>query len=273
MATAALAAVAWGLVRAVSAGWNAPDVLTGLGCGLLLAAAFVAWERRASQPVLDIRLFASRSFSAANIATACHSAVVLGAVFLMAQFLQAELGVGSFGAGVRLLPWTGSMILVAPLAGRLCDRIGTRPVVVGGLAAAAAGSAWLAWLSRPGVSYPALVGALVVIGVGNSTVFPALSAAISVSVRPDDLGPASGVNNAVREIGGVLGIAVVALAFTAGGSFTNQATVAHGFRAAAGLCAAISLAGALAGVLTAPRPPRQDHAPTSPAPLTEEARR
>jgi EmrB/QacA subfamily drug resistance transporter len=259
LATAGLGAVAWGLVRAASVGWLAPDVLAGIAGGLAIGVVFVAWERRADEPMVDLGLFASRAFAAINAATACHSAVVLGAVFLMAQFLQAELGVGSFGAGLRLLPWTGSMIVVAPLAGRLCDRIGTRPVVVGGLVASAAGSSWLAYLSRPGVTYPELVGSLVVIGVGNSTVFPALSSAVSISVSHDDLGPASGVNNAVREIGGVLGIAVVALAFTSAGSFTDQATVAHGFRSAAALCTALSLLGALAGILTRTSPPDNRH--------------
>jgi EmrB/QacA subfamily drug resistance transporter len=270
LATAGLGAVAWGLVRAASVGWLAPDVLAGIGCGVALGAVFVAWERRADEPMLDVGLFASRPFAATNVATACHSAVVLGAVFLMAQFLQAELGVGSFGAGLRLLPWTGSMIVVAPLAGRLCDRIGTRPVVVGGLIASAAGSAWLAGLSRSGVTYPDLVGALVVIGVGNSTVFPALSSAVAASVSHDELGPASGVNNAVREIGGVLGIAVVALAFTSAGSFTNHTTVAHGFRAAAALCAALSLLGALAGALTRTPPGNRHPGQPVPASLIEE---
>jgi EmrB/QacA subfamily drug resistance transporter len=258
LATASFVALAWGLVRAASVGWLAPDVPAGIGCGLALGVLFVAWERRADEPMLDVGLFASRPFAATNVATACHSAVVLGAVFLMAQFLQAELGIGSFGAGVRLLPWTGSMIVVAPLAGRLSDRIGTRPVLVAGLLASATGSTWLAYLARPGVTYSELIGALVVIGVGNSTVFPALSAAVSASVGHDHLGPAAGVNNAVREIGGVLGIAVITLAFTSAGSFTDHTSVAHGFRAAAALCAALSLLGALAGILTrtSPREPR-----------------
>jgi EmrB/QacA subfamily drug resistance transporter len=261
LATGALASLAWGLVRAASAGWAAPDVVGGLACGLLLAVAFVGYERRAAQPMLDVGLFGSRAFNATNAATVCHSAIVLGAVFLMAQFLQSELGLGGFGAGVRLLPWTGSMMVVAPLTGRLSDRIGTRPVIVGGLVLAAAGYAWLAWLSRPGVSYGELVGALVVVGIGNSSVFPALSAAVAAAVHPDELGPAAGVNNAAGEIGGVLGIAVVTLAFTAAGSFATPVTVAHGFRAACVLCAAVGAAGALAGALTPRHRPRTPDAP------------
>jgi EmrB/QacA subfamily drug resistance transporter len=263
LVTAALVAVAWGLVRAVSVGWSAPEVLATLATGLLLGGCFLWWEHRAHHPMLDVALFRSRSFSATNAATVCHSAVVLGAVFLMGQFLQAELGVGSFGAGLRLLPWTGSMMLVAPLTGRLSDRIGTRPVICAGLMLAAAGNVWLAWLARPGVTYAELVAPLLIVGVGNSSVFPALSSAVSASVDRDHIGPASGVNNTLAEIGGVLGIAVVALAFAAAGSFATPNTVAKGFHTASWLCAAICLAGALAGALTPPRPRPSDAGPIS----------
>ena len=99
------------------------------------------------------------------------------------------------------------------------------------------------------MSYAALAGALVLTGIGNSSVFPPISAAIAASVGHEAIGPAAGINNAVREIGGVLGIAVVTLAFTAAGSFRTPAAVTHGFAAAIGLCAVIALAGAVAGLL------------------------
>jgi hypothetical protein len=122
--TAALVAIAWGLIRAANAGWAAPDVAASIAVGVVLAVSFVRVEQRSEHPMVDIALFRVRSVIATNVTTACHSAIALGAVFVMAQFLQAELGVGSFGAGVRLLPWTGSMMLVAPAAGRLADRTG-----------------------------------------------------------------------------------------------------------------------------------------------------
>jgi len=274
LVTAALVAVAWGLIRAVSVGWSAPEVLATLASGVLLGGCFLWWEQRVHHPMLDVELFRSRAFSATNAATVCHSAVVLGAVFLMGQFLQAELGVGSFGAGLRLLPWTGSMMLVAPLTGRLSDRIGTRPVICAGLTLAAAGNVWLAWLARPGVTYAALVAPLLIVGVGNSSVFPALSSAVSASVDGDHIGSASGVNNTLAEIGGVLGIAVVALAFAAAGSFATPTSVANGFHAASWLCAAICIAGALAGARTPPRPRPSDTGPVSltQTPVEEAAR-
>ena len=254
LATDALVGLAWGLVRAAGVGWSAADVPAALAGGVLFAIGFVAWERRAGRPLLDVRLFRSRSFRAINGATACHSAVVLGAVFLMAQFLQAEVGVGSFGAGLRLLPWTGSMLIVAPVAGRRGDRIGTRPVIVGGLAAAAAGSVWLSWLSRPGVAYPALVGGA---RARRHRQLHRVRSPVRGHLRrraPGRPRPRAGANNAIRQTGGVLGIAVVALAFTAACSFADRIGAAHGFRAATALCAAICLTGALAGMLTPARP-------------------
>jgi EmrB/QacA subfamily drug resistance transporter len=221
LATGALVAASWGLVRAADAGWTAPDVAAGLAVGVALTAAFLVAERTAAEPLVDVAFLRSRPFGAVSVATLCHSAVVLGAVFLMAQFLEAELGVGSFGAGVRLLPLTGSMMLVAPVAGRLADRIGPRPVIAGGLLLAGAGYAWLAALSRPPVSCGSLVAPLVILGIGNSAVFPAVSAAVSTSVGADRMGPAAGLNNAVRQIGGVLGIATAALVFTGTGSFAT----------------------------------------------------
>jgi EmrB/QacA subfamily drug resistance transporter len=265
LATGALVALAWGLVRAADAGWSAPDVTAGLATGMLLAAAFVVAERRTAEPLVDVAFLRSRAFGAVTVATLCHSAVVLGAVFLMAQFLQAELGVGSFGAGVRLLPWTGSMMLVAPVAGRLADRIGPRPVIVGGLLLAAAGYGWLAVLSRPSVSYPGLVVPLLIVGIGNSAVFPAVSAAVSTSVGARRVGPAAGVNNAVRQVGGVLGIAMVALVFIRTGGFATATTVASGFSGAMVLCAGLAAAGAIAalGVRSMIRPHRSQPSPTA----------
>jgi EmrB/QacA subfamily drug resistance transporter len=248
LVTLAMVAVTWGLVRAAGVSLASPEVWGALVVGLVLVASFIRRERRTAHPLLDLALFRSPRFTAVNLATLCHSAVVLGAVFLMGQFLQAELGLGSLAAGVRLLPWTGSMVLVAPLSGRLSDAIGARPVICGGLALAGAGNLWLADVARPGVSYGQLVAPLIVVGVGNSAVFPALSSALSTSVAADDIGPASGLNNTIAEQAGVLGIALVALVFSATGSFADSISAAHGFRASSWLCAAICLVGAAAGL-------------------------
>ena len=250
LVTASMLATTWGLVHAADVGFSALEVLTTLAGGLMLLAGFIGWEQRTTRPMLDLALLRSPQFTAVNLATACHAAVVLGAVFLMGQFLQAELGGGSFVTGLRLLPWTCSMMLVAPLSGRLSDSIGTRPVICGGLALAAAGNLWLAGVETPGVSYTQLVLPLIIVGVGNSSVFPALSSAVSTSVGPADIGSASGLNNTLAEVAGVVGIALVALVFSRMGSFANRASVVHGFQAATWLCASLCLVGAAAGLAT-----------------------
>jgi EmrB/QacA subfamily drug resistance transporter len=252
LVTAAAFGVVWALVRATSTGWVHPEIVISLFGGLLLTVAFILWERRAPQPMLPMRLFRNRGFAASNLATFFHAAVVMGPVFLMAQFFQTALGYGPFESGLRLLPWTASLLVVAPIAGALADRFGQRPIVVVGLSLAALGMGWLAVIAKPGVSYLAIVLPLLIGGIGNSAVFPAVQSAAVGAVNPGDMGKASGSNQMVRELGGVLGIASLASIFAAWGSYTSQSAFAHGFSAALYACSFLGVLGALAGA-TIPR--------------------
>jgi MFS family permease len=168
-----------------------------------------------------------------------------GVVFFM-QYLQASLGEGPLTAGVRLLPLTATLFVVAPIAGRSVARVGERPIVVIGLACQAAGLIWIA-LSTGG-TYPALIPAMVLTGVGVSAAMPAAQNAAIGAVRPEAIGTASGVYNAMRQIGGAFGIAIASAAFAAAGSFASPAAVSHGVRAALLVTAAVSVLGAVAGV-------------------------
>ena len=140
----------WGLVRGNAAGWGSTEVVAALAAGALLAVAFVAWELRAREPMLPMRFFRSRAFSAANAANFFLFASLFGAVFFLAQFLQTALGYGPLDAGLRLVPWTATLLVVAPIAGALVDRIGERPLMVGGLLLQAVGMAWIALIAEPG---------------------------------------------------------------------------------------------------------------------------
>jgi len=144
----------WGLVRGNSAGWGSPEVVASLGAGALLAAAFVAWELRVRAPMLPMRLFRSRAFSAGSAAVFFLNASLTGAVFFMAQFQQITLGQGPLDAGLRLLPWGITPFLIAPRAGALADRLGERPLIVGGLLLQTAGMAWIAVIAGPGLRLP-----------------------------------------------------------------------------------------------------------------------
>jgi MFS family permease len=190
-----------------------------------------------------------------------HSAVIMGTVFWMAQFLQSGLGYGPLGAGLRMLPWTGSMPIVAPLAGALADRFGNRVVMVGGLTLQGAGLAWLAVVAAPGLAYPVMVPALVIAGIGGSAVFPAVQSAVVGAVGPAAVGQAAGANSMLREVGGIVGIAVLSAVFAVVGGFASARVFSDGFGAAIGVASGLAFAGALASIVV-PRP-RAVPAPTA----------
>jgi EmrB/QacA subfamily drug resistance transporter len=245
LGTGSVFGIVWALVRVNDTSWRTPDVVAGLAGGLLLALAFLAWERRAAEPLLPLNYFGSRRFTAANAASFCHAVAVLGPVFLMAQFLQTVLGYGPAGAGLRLLPWTATMLAVAPLAGALTDRIGPRAVMVTGLLLAAGGMAITSAMAGPHVAYAHLVGPLTIWGIGNSMVFPASQSAVMAAIPPAAAGKAAGVNSTVREVGGVFGIALLVAVFAHVGGYANSSTFATGFAAAIAVCAGIALLGAI----------------------------
>jgi MFS family permease len=238
----------WGLVRGNQVGWGSAEVVGSLTLGVLLAVAFVAWELRAREPMLPMRFFRSRAFSAGNAAIFFTFASLFGAVFFYAQLLQVSLGYGPLDAGLRLLPWTATFITVAPIAGALADRLGERPLMVGGLLLQAAGMGWLALIAEPGMAYSQLLGPFIVAGVGISMAIPAAQNSVVGSVGIDAIGKAAGVNSMMRELGGVFGIAVVVAVFAATGSYASAAAFTDGFAPAIGVAAALALAGAISGL-------------------------
>jgi EmrB/QacA subfamily drug resistance transporter len=238
----------WGLVRGNQAGWGSPEVVGGLAAGALLMAAFVAWELRAREPMLPMRLFRSRAFSAGNTAIFLTFASLFGAVFFYAQLLQTGLGYGPLDAGLRLMPWTATFMTVAPIAGALADRIGERPLMVGGLSLQALGMAWLALIVEPGMAYAQLLAPFVVAGVGVSMAIPAAQNSVVGSVAMEAIGKAAGANSMMRELGGVFGIAVAVAVFAGAGSYASPLAFTDGLRPAILVAAALALAGAIAGL-------------------------
>lgn len=250
LVSAGLFSVVYALVRTDTYAWSSVEVLVPLLAGIALLAGFVAQERRTTHPMLPLRLFRNRSFSAANVASLLFSFGMFGSIFLLAQFLQTVQHFSPLGAGLRTLPWTAMPMLVAPIAGPLSDRIGGRPLMVTGLAMQAAGLAWLAALLSPSVSFAALVGPFAVCGVGMSLFFVPVSQLVLSSVTPEEEGVASGTNNGVREFGGVLGIAVLASIFASRGSYASGAAFVAGSRPAVVIGAVVVGVGALAAALT-----------------------
>jgi len=224
LASVGLLGLVWGLVRANSVGWGAAEVVVGFVAGAALLAAFVARELRTPTPMLPLRLFRSAQFTATNLASVGMYFGMFGSIFLLTQFLQTVQGISPLGAGLRILPWTLLTMLIAPVAGVLSDRVGGRPLMVTGLALQAASLAWLAAVLTPTVGYAALLGPFVGLGVGMGLFFSPVANLVLSSVRPEEEGQASGASNAMRELGGVFGVAVLAALFAhQGGSAVPSA--------------------------------------------------
>ena len=259
----------WGLVRANAVGWTSTEVVATIGAGIALIAAFVAWERRALSPMVPLRLFRSRGFSAANAVSFFMDAGLFGAVFLMAQFLQNGLGESPLVAGLRLLPWTATPMVIAPIAGALADRYGNRSFMVGGLALQALGLGWVALIAGPQVNLVELGVALTVAGVRTSFCFPTVANAVLGSVPLQEAGVASGTNSSFRELGGVFGVAVLAAVFTHHAVYSSAHAFFERFGDALWVGAGLSAAGLVAAVLAPGRSRAADPAPRPALALAE----
>src|ERR687893_2766348 len=206
--------------------------MASIGAGAVLLAAFIAWELRAPHPMLPMRFFRSRTFAAANGVGFIMSFGVFGSIFLLAPFLQVTQGLSPLEAGIRTLPWTAMPMLIAPWAGILSDRIGSRPLMATGLALQAGALAWLAAISVPDVPYASLVLPFAMAGAGMALVFAPSANAVLGAVDQRSAGQASGATNAIRELGGVMGIAVLASVFSAHGSYASPQAFSDGVVAA-----------------------------------------
>ena len=244
LVTAAAFGLVWALVRGNGAGWSSLEVAGALAGSACCAIAFIAWQRRAAEPIVPLRFFRARPFSSGIAASFLFYGAMYGVLFLLPQFLQAAQGHDAIGAGLRLLPWEAMLFFTAPVAGRLVSRIGERPLVVAGLVSQAIGLAWIAVIATPDVPYGRLVAPLVIAGIGVSAAMPAAQSAVLNAVAKPEVGKASGVFNMLRFLGGMCGIAAAAATFGHAGSLVSPATVSAGFAAALRLSAALSLLGA-----------------------------
>jgi EmrB/QacA subfamily drug resistance transporter len=245
LASTGLFGIVYGLVRSQSQGWTSPEIIASLAIGAVLVVAFVRHELRTPAPMLPMKFFANRGFAVTNVVSLAMYFGMFGSIFFLSQFLQNVLHNSPLQAGIKLLVWTGATMVVAPLAGIFSERFGSRWFMVAGLSLQALALGWLATLAGVHQTYSSMVIPFVLAGSGMALVFAPSANAVLSSVRTEEAGQASGANNAIRELGGVLGIAVLATVFTSNGSYVSPQAYVAGLTPAMWVGTAVLATGAL----------------------------
>ena len=246
LASAGLTGIVWGLVRGNGQGWASPEIVTALVAGAIVFALFIAWELRVKEPMLPMRFFKNRAFALANVASLFMFFGMFGSIFLLSQFFQIIQGYSPLGSGVRILPWTIMPLFVAPVAGALSDRIGGHRLMGVGLILQASGLGTIAALSTPTTPYWQLVAPFAISGIGMAMFWAPVANVVLSAVKPEEQGQASGANNAIRELGGVFGVAVLASVFSSYGGYRTPETFVNGMNAAVAIGAGVVALGAVA---------------------------
>ncbi|MGI8429571.1 MAG: DHA2 family efflux MFS transporter permease subunit [Solirubrobacteraceae bacterium] len=251
LVSAGLLGVVWATVQGNDAGWGAPSTLAGYAAGAVALALFVLWESRAAHPMLPLRLFAQRGFSATNAAGFLFGFAMFAAFLMIVQFLSTVRHETPLMAGVWTLPWTIMPLLVSPIGARLGQRIAPPRALAGGLALVATSMLVLAVGLEPSSAPASLAPALAGIGIGIGIVIPNLTAVIMSSVLPADIGRASGTLSTARQLGAVFGVAVAVAVFGLTGSPATALSETAGVRAALVVAALGALTATVLALLAA----------------------
>jgi EmrB/QacA subfamily drug resistance transporter len=249
LASTGLTGIVWGLVRGHGQGWTSPEIVISLVAGALVFALFVLWELRTAEPMLPMRFFQNRVFTLANVASLLMFFGMFGSIFLLSQFFQTVQGYSPLGSGLRILPWTIMPMFVAPIAGALSDRIGGARLMGIGLTLQAGGLGSLAAISTPTTPYWHLVVPFMVSGIGMAMFWAPVANVVLAAVRPEEEGKASGAQNAIRELGGVFGVAVLASVWSHYGSYSTGQSFVDGMVPALWIGAVVVFLGAVAAFL------------------------
>src|SRR6266545_3382651 len=271
LASAGLTGIVWALVRGNGQGWASGEIVTALVAGAIVFALFILWELRVSEPMLPMRFFRNRAFALANVASLFMFFGMFGSIFLLSQFFQIIQGYSPLGSGVRILPWTIMPLFVAPVAGALSDRIGGHRLMGVGLTLQAAGLGTIAALSTPTTPYWQLVAPFAVSGIGMAMFWAPVANVVLSAVKPEEQGQASGANNAIRELGGVFGVAVLASVFSSYGGYRTADTFVSGMNAAVAIGAGVVALGAVAAFAIGKTRVRAQEEPVHAEPLAEAA--
>jgi EmrB/QacA subfamily drug resistance transporter len=208
LSSTGMALLVYTIIEAPNHGWGSARTVAGLGGAAAVLAAFVAWERRARAPMLDVALFRNPRFSAASGAVTITFFSLMGFIFLVTLYFQFLKGYGAFSTGLRLLP-VATLVGITSVAGtRLAVRSGTKLVVAGGLVSLAAGLLWTSTASET-TTYLTIAGQMVLIGSGIGLTSAPATESIMGAVPPAKAGVGSAINDATRILGATLGVAVI----------------------------------------------------------------
>jgi EmrB/QacA subfamily drug resistance transporter len=260
-----LFALSYALIEANTYGWTSARILGAFAVAAVALGAFVLLELHQRLPMLDLSLFQNRIFAGANTVMLLVGLAMFGVFFYVSLYLQQVLGYSPTQAGASFLPWTLLIILLAPQAGRLSDRIGPRPLVTTGMVVLT-GSMLVFAISGTRASFWALLPGMLLGGIGMSAAMAPVTAAAMSSVRPDKAGVGSAVLNSMRQVGGSLGIAIMGAIVAAGIASSSKAgnphavAFVHGFHHALLVAAGISAVGAVLAAATLRKVPHIDHA-------------
>jgi EmrB/QacA subfamily drug resistance transporter len=264
LVTAGVVALVWALTRANDVGWGSAETIGSLAAGVLLLAGFIWWERRVAEPMVPPGMFAVRDFAIGNVTTFLMSGAIFAGGLLVTEEFQLARHFSPVGAGLRLLPFFATPMLVSPVAGALSDRTGRRPIIVAGLSLLTAGFVWVAWRGAMQTSWIELVIALLVAGVGISMALPTVPTAVLSAVAPHEMGKASGINYMAQRFGAVFAVAIGSAVFASSGGLGTPAAEAAGFKPALWACAVFAGLSALAALAMSPQPkPAADVEPAS----------
>lgn len=208
LSIAGLAALLYAIIEAPNHGWTDVRTLAAFALAVTVLAGFAWWELRAPHPMLDLRLFRDRRFSAASVAISLTFFAMFGMFFLLTQYLQLVVGYSALEAGIRTLPMAVGIMVVAPSSARIVERFGAKRVIVVGLVMVAVGLASLSLLDANS-PYLQLAASLVVLALGMGLTMPPSTTLIMSSLPLGKAGVGSAVNDTTRELGGALGVAIL----------------------------------------------------------------
>jgi EmrB/QacA subfamily drug resistance transporter len=252
--TGGVVAIVWALVRANQSGWGSAEIVSTLTAGVVLLLAFVAWEARASDPMVPLRLFRSRAFAVGNATTFLMTGGIFAGAFMVTQEFQLARGYSPLSTGVRLLPFFATPMFISPIAGAISDRIGPRKVMATGLFMLTAGFVWVVIRGSLSTNWVELTIALLIAGIGISMALPTVPTAVLNAVAPHEIGKASGINYMAQRFGAVFGIAIATSVFATYGHLGTPVSVTDGFKPALAACAVFALLAALSAfAITAPK--------------------